>query len=256
MDAQRGAYLTSVLAVFGFAALAAAIDVWKKRKRLGWRRPFRVPPLFLLAIGVFATSAVLVSVRHPAAAIMAGAFVLVILGVSIVSRAWRCTELRFAGFVFADKASEFEWERLKAADFPVLVPIRPGGDTLKEKEIAIRTRHRIPGAVPVVFIEAELADPSEFTHPAKIRVAREGGGRVVVHITRCVSIPHALAAAALDLASTGGVPEVHFGWSVENPVSANLHFVLFGHGNVPWMVHSLITRAKVPEERKPPVIVG
>ena len=31
----------------------AALDVWKKRKRLGWHRPFRVPPLFLLYFVVF-----------------------------------------------------------------------------------------------------------------------------------------------------------------------------------------------------------
>jgi hypothetical protein len=255
MDIQRGAYLTAVLAVFAFAGLAAAIDVWHKRRRLGWRKLFRSPPLFLLAIAVFAGSALSVTLRHPTAAVMAGAFVLLVLGVSVVSRAWRCTELRFDGFTFGDKTSEHEWERLRAADFPALVPVRPDGVPLIEKEIAIRTRHRIPGPVPVVFVQADLADPSEFTHLPRIRIAREEG-RVVVHITRCVSIPHALAAAALDLASSGGVPELHFGWSAENPVSANLHFVLFGHGNVPWMVQTLIRRAKVPEDRKPPVLVG
>ena len=77
-----------------------------------------------------------------------------------------------------------------------------------------------------------------------------------IHITRCCSIPHALAAAALELSSDGGVPEVHFGWSAENPVTANLHFVLFGNGNVPWMVYTLIRRADVPEERKPRVVVA
>ena len=157
--------------------------------------------------------------------------------------------------MFADKASEYEWERLKAADFPILVPIRSDGESLREKEIAIRTRHRIPGTVPIMFVQAELADPSEFSHRPRVRIAREEG-RFVIHIGRCVSIPHALAAAALEIASTGGVPEVHFGWSAENPLTANLHFVLFGHGNVPWMVHTLIRRADVPEERKPRVVVA
>jgi len=58
------------------------------------------------------------------------------------------------------------------------------------------------------------------------------------------------------VSAAGGVPEVCFGWSAENPVTANLHFVLFGHGNVPWMVHTLIRRAAVPEGRKPRVLVG
>ena len=126
---------------------------------------------------------------------------------------------------------------------------------LKAKEIEVRTRHRIPGTVPVMFVQAELADPSDFHHKPKVRVGRENG-RVVIHITRCCSIPHAVAAAALEIASEGGVPEVHFGWSEENPVTANLHFVLFGSGNVPWMVYTLIRRADVPEERKPRVVVA
>jgi hypothetical protein len=255
VDAHRAAYLTSVLAVFAFSAMTAAIDVWHKRRRLGWRKVFRSPPLFIAALIVFAGSGVLIATDRPVAAVIAGAFIVVVLVVSIISRAWRSTEFRFGGFTFADKASEFEWERLKRADFPVLVPVRPGQDRLIDKEIDVRTRHRIPGTVPIVFIEAELADPSDFSQQPKIRMAREDG-RVVIHITRCASIPHAIAAAALDLSSEGEVLEVHFGWSEENPVTANLHFVLFGHGNVPWMVHTLIRRALCNENRKPRVIVG
>ena len=78
----------------------------------------------------------------------------------------------------------------------------------------------------------------------------------MIHITRCCSIPHALAAAAVELARSGAVPEVHFGWSAENPVTANLHFVLFGMGNVPWMVYTLIRRADIPDDRRPPVVIA
>ena len=255
VDAHRAAYLTSVLAVFAFAALSAAIDVWQKRKAWGWRRLFRSPPLLTAAFLVFAGSGVLVATDRPVAALIAGAFIVVVLGVSIVSRAWRSTEFRFDGFEFADKATAFEWERLKTADFPVLVPLRPGQERLMDKEVEIRGRHRIPGAVPIVFVVAELADPSDFAHKPLVRIAREEG-RVVVRITRCASIPHALAAAALDLSSAGPVLEVHFGWSEENPVTANLHFVLFGSGNVPWMVHTLIRRAAVAEGRRPRVVVA
>ena len=255
VDAHRGAYLTSVLAVFAFAAAAAAVDVWQKRRGWGWRTPWRTPPLFLVATLVFAGSGVLVSAGRPLGAVMAGAFVAVVLAVSMVSRSWRCTEFRFDGFAFADLETEAEWKRLAASDFRVLVPIRSGMETLPEKEKDIRTYHRIPAGEPIVFVQAELADPSDFHHRPRLRLFRENG-RVVVHITRCASVPHALAAAALDLASAGAVPEVHFGWSNENPVTANLHFVLFGHGNVPWMVNTLVRRAAVPEDRKPRVIVG
>ena len=255
LEAHRGAYLTAVLAVFGFASLTAAVDVWQRRRDQGRSRLFRVPPLFLLATLIFIASGALVAWEHTLGALLAAGFIAIVLVVSIVSRAWRSTELRFSGFDFADKATEHEWERLKTMDFPVLVPVRPGLEHLKEKEIEVRLRHRIPGSVPIVFVQSELSDPSEFTHRPLLRIAREEG-RVVLHITRCASLAHAIAAAALEVSATGGVPEVLFGWSVENPVSANIHFVLFGHGNVPWMVQTLIQRAAVPEARKPHVIVG
>jgi hypothetical protein len=257
VDAHRAAYLTGVLAVFSFAALAASVDVWQKRRRLNWRRLFRIPPLFLFALLVFSLSVVWVATDRPIGAVFAAAFILQVVGVSMGTRAWRSTEFRFSGFEFADKATEHEWERLKASDFPVLVPYRPGKHsvTLKEKEIEVRSRHRIPGTLPIVFVQAELADPSDFQHQPRLRIAREDG-RVVVHITRCCSIAHAIAAAALELSSAGAVPEVHFGWSSENPLTANLHFVLFGHGNVPWMVFNLIRQSKVAESRKPRVVVA
>jgi hypothetical protein len=255
VDAHRAAYLTGVLAVFMFAALAASVDVWQKRQRLGWRKPLRVPPLFLLALVVFGGSLVWVVVERPIGAAIAAAFVGLVIVVSIVSRAWRSTEYRFDGFDFADKATEFEWARIKAADYPMLVPLRPGQEAIQEREIDVRSRHRIPGTIPILFVVAELADPSDFHHKPMLRIVRENG-RLVITITRCCSIPHALAAAALEVASDGGVPEIHFGWSAENPVTANLHFVLFGSGNVPWMVYTLIRRADVPEARKPRVVVA
>jgi tetratricopeptide (TPR) repeat protein len=43
-----------------------------------------------------------------------------------------------------------------------------------------------------------------------------------------------IAAISLELSKVGKPPEIHFGWSDENPLAANLRFVLFGEGNVPY----------------------
>ena len=151
--------------------------------------------------------------------------------VSIVSRAWRSTEFRFDGFDVRRQG-----DRVRVGPDQGGRLSRPGADRgrvggdFKEKEIEVRTRHRIPGTVPIMFVQAELADPSDFHHRPLLRIARENG-RVVIHVTRCCPRSrtpwprwrwrsHPKAA----------VPELHFGWSVENPVTANLHFVLFGHG--------------------------
>ena len=255
VDAQRGAYLTGVLALFTGASLTALADVWLRRKAAGWKRPFRVSPLFLLASLIFAASLVVVVVRHPAAMRMAGCFVVLLLGSSMVTRFFRSRELRFEGFDYADTQTKETWEDLMQNHYPMLVPVRPGGDPLAVIERDIRMAHRLPNTLSIVFIEAELADPSDFFSRPLISIAREDG-RVVVSIKRCASLPHAIAAAALDISREGPVPEVHFGWSAENPLTANLNFVLFGQGNVPWMVHELIRTADVPGERKPRVMVG
>ena len=54
----------------------------------------------------------------------------------------------------------------------------------------------------------------------------------------------------------GHPPEIHFGWSNENPMAANIGFLLFGEGNVPWMVRELILDAEPRPERQPRVIIG
>ena len=195
------------------------------------------------------------SFKHPAAIRMAGCFVIVLLGTSMVTRFFRTRELRFDGFEFVDAESQRAWDDLIINHYPMLVPIRSDSETHAEKEVEIRKVHRLPSELAVVFIQAELGDPSDFGQRPLIAVVRENG-RVVVRITRCSSISHAIAAAALEIAKEGPVPEVHFGWSNENPLTANINFVLFGQGNVPWMVYELIRVAKVAEDRRPRVMVG
>ncbi len=85
-------------------------------------------------------------------------------------------------------------------------------------------------------------------------VGRWEEGRYVVKITGAASIAHTLAALALEMAKVGRPPEVHFGWTDDSPVSGTLGFLLFGEGNVPWMVRDLIRRAE-PDEAKRPVII-
>jgi hypothetical protein len=77
-----------------------------------------------------------------------------------------------------------------------------------------------------------------------------------LQITNCGSIPHVLAAVAMELSKVGKPPEIHFGWSDESPLFASLSFVLFGEGNVPWLVRELIRKAEPNPERQPRVIVG
>ncbi|MFO0984323.1 MAG: amino acid transporter [Planctomycetota bacterium] len=253
VGAQRGAYATSVLMLLATAAAAAAFDRW----RAGDRGPLRAP----LSAG-FALVAVLLLiaageeiVRNPAGLLTALWFVFAVLATSFASRMLRSTELRFVGFDFADAGSRELWQMLKPLPFPVLVPHRPGRRTLASKEHEIRAAHRLAANEPVVFLEVLVGDASNFYHRPLIEAGREDG-RIVLHITRCASIAHTIAAVALELSRESTPPEIHFGWSDENPLAANLRFVLFGEGNIPWMVRELIRRAEPDARRQPRIIMG
>jgi len=252
VTAQRGAYAASVLVLITSAGIAAAFDRWRRRHG-NWLR--RMPWTFVFISGVFALSAAAAIIANPDGLLIALGFVCAILSFSIISRAVRSTELRFEGFRFKDAATQFLWESLIYLEFPVLVPHRPGQHSLLLKEKAIRERHRLAPAVPVVFVEAELGDASDFYQTPLVEAIQEDG-RFVLRVTHCASIPHVLAAVALELSKVGQPPEIHFGWSDESPLTANLNFLLFGQGNVPWMVRELIRKAEADPSRRPPVIIG
>jgi hypothetical protein len=151
--------------------------------------------------------------------------------------------------------SRFLWDSLKHLEFPVLVPHRPGTRDLQKKEQVIRKRHRLAEDVPIVFIEAEVGDPSEFQQIPVMEI-REIEERFIIAVKRCVSVAHVIATIALELSRYGTPPEVHFGWSDENPMSASVSFLLFGEGNVPWMVRELICKAEPDRKKRPQVFIG
>jgi hypothetical protein len=124
-----------------------------------------------------------------------------------------------------------------------------------DREQAIRERHRIGSEVPVILIEAALDDPSDFYQLPLLRVIREEGLELI-HVSRCASVAHVIAAIALQMSKVGRPPELHFGWSNESPLAANVNFLLFGEGNIPWMVRSLIQKAEPNADRQPRVIIG
>lgn len=250
--AQGGAYATGVLVLMSSACVASVIDLYRHSDRVGWRR---VPWAFVAITVLFLYTTAANMLERPDGIKIASCFIGAIVVSSFVSRVSRSTELRFHGFEFKDPESKFLWDSLKHLEFPVLVPHRPGRRELDDKESSIRERHRIPAEVPIVFIESEVGDPSDFLQVPMMEIRQEEG-RFVIGITRCASIAHVIAAAALELSKVGTPPEIHFGWSDESPLAASAGFFLFGVGNVPWMVRELLCKAQPDGSRRPRVIVG
>jgi hypothetical protein len=252
VEAQGGAYATGVMVLMSSAAVAVVIDLWRKRSGSWFSR---MPWGYVAAGAVFLYTTIAIIVEKPEGIKIASVFILSIIAISIISRTRRSTELRFDKFHFVDDHSRFLWDTIRHLEFPVLVPHRPGQHTIQEKEERIRRVHRLEPKVPVVFVEATVGDPSEFQHNPTIELLQQED-RFVLKLTRCVSVAHAIATVALELSKTGKPPEIHFGWSKESPLVANLGFVLFGEGNVPWLVRELILRAEPDHAKRPRVIVG
>lgn len=234
------------------AAVATVIDIFRHRQgHWAWRLPWGYA--MIAAVFIYTTGANMI--ERPDGLRIASFFILAILASSFFSRIKRSTELRFNRFEFADSQSQFLWDSLKIMDFPVLVPHRPGRRRLEDKEASIRERHRLPLEVPIIFVEAQLGDPSDFQHSPVMRIYEEEG-RFIIKVERCASIAHVLATIALELSRFGDPPEIHFGWSDENPLSAAIGFFLFGEGNVPWRVRELIRKAEPNSSRHPRVVIG
>jgi hypothetical protein len=250
VSSQRGAYATSVLALITGAALAALLQTRKEAPHKVMRRW-----VFLALTLGFLGVAIAVAVSRPSGLIIAGAFLAVLLPVSVISRLLRTTELRFQGFAFVDAQSKFLWDSLRAMATPVLVPHRPGSRSLLKKEEEMRQRHHLPQELEIVFLEVQLGDASDF-YQTPLMAIEQQEGRFVIRVTRCVSVAHVIATVALELAKVGPPPEVHFGWSEESTLSVNLNFVLFGQGNIPWLNRELINRFEPTLQRRPKLMIG
>jgi hypothetical protein len=260
VEHQRGAYATGVLALITSASVVTALD--KRQALLAtergwlWRLLARINWLYFTAFALlFALTTLAVMVQTPSGLGIALCFIAAIVGMSVISRALRADELRTIGFEFMNAESKFLWDSLRLADFPVLVPHRPGHQSRADKEKEIRAHHQLTAQVDIVFVEIEMGDPSDFFQRLLVDVVREET-RVVIRVHNCVSVPHALAAVALEMSRSSVPPALHFGWTELDMLSASWSYLAFGEGNIPWKVRELIHRAEKDPAKRPRVIVG
>jgi hypothetical protein len=253
-SSQQWAYATSVLVLLAGAALAAAKDLAQPVLRNPLRVLLAAPAA--CAAGFFlAMTGLTVLINHSGLTI-ALAFVAGILTSSFISRWIRSTELRFEGFEFASDAVRLRWNELCGPGPKVLAPHRPGLTSLAEKRRDLERDYRLDPATPMIFIEVELGDPSNFYQKPLMSIER-AGELEVIRVSRCCSVSHVLAAICLEMCRGGGEPpEIIFGWSNEPPLAANLNFLLLGEGNIPWMVKALVRRAVPASSRQPRILIG
>ena len=249
VDAQAGAYATGVLALMTSAAVAVTLSAFRAGERgLG--------AAFVLISAVFVYTSAVTILDRPEGLYIALLFIGAILFISLASRISRSTELRAERVELDDSARamlQYHGER----------PLRfianqlDAGDveeyTLKELEVRYDTH--LPPGDPVLFLEIEIEDASEFADVVEVRGVQVGEFQILR--ASGSSIPNALAAFLLQVRDlTGTPPHVYFEWGEEGPIRNALRFIVAGEGDIPPLTQEILRQAEPNARRRPVVHVG
>jgi hypothetical protein len=248
VDAQAGAYATGVLVLMSSAAVAVAITAWRQQRR--W-------VTFVSITIVFFYTSITNIFERPEGIKIASVFIASIVVSSLVSRALRSTELRVLGVQPDELAAAFIAESSSGEAIRIIAS-RPRSGHLSEYEEKLREAreaHHIPPQDPVLFLEVQPGDASEFSEVLIVHGVKVNGFKVL----RCKSpaIPNAIAALLLEIRDrTGHLPHVYFGWTEGNPITYLLKYLAFGEGDTAPVTREVLRQAEIDPLRRPRVHVG
>ena len=249
VDAQAGAYATGVLAMMTSAAFAVSLSAWRRGSRLG-----------ALAFGaitiIFVYAFVANEVQRPDGIVIASLFILTIILTSLVSRVWRTTELRTEKIEVDETAQRFIDEASGGEEIHIVANRRQSGDARDyySKEREQRQYTYIPSDV-ILFLEVDVADPSEFEDILEVRGVEVNGYRVLR--AESSTVPNAIAAFLLHLRDTAGKEtHCHFDWTQGNPLRYLLRYLLLGEGDTAPVTHEVLREAEADPERRPVIHVA
>jgi hypothetical protein len=244
VDAQGGAYATGVLVLITSGALAVTMSAWGTK----WRWPFAAIAL------VFIYTTVVNIYERPEGIKVASFFIGAMLVTSLISRAWRSTELRIRDVKLDQGALD-----LLADDEDQVIRLVARGSRLETLELldaadcSVRAAYNLGPTEQIFFFEVDQGDASEFfedvLHVTGERIGNHGVLRTKSHV-----IANAIAAMLIYLEkSTGQVPHAYFKWTEGNPIWNLVLFLLLGKGSVAPLTQEVLRRA-VPDVRHRPVV--
>ncbi|WP_375506585.1 amino acid transporter [uncultured Nostoc sp.] len=249
VEAQGGAYATGVLVLITSAAFAVTLSAHRHRQK-------RARLVFAIITLLFVYTTVVNIIERPEGIRIAGFFIGAIIFTSLVSRVWRSTELRAERIEVDELAGQFLAEESQGA-IRLIANRLNTGDVLeyfmKEKEV--REDNHIPPNDPILFLEIQVSDASEFADVIKVRGVQVGDYRILR--AESAAVPNAIAALLLYIRDqTGKIPHAYFGWVEGNPIQYLLRFILFGEGDIAVVTREVLRRAEKDPHKRPGVHVG
>jgi hypothetical protein len=250
VDAQAGAYATGILAMMTSAAVAVALATGRAGSKRG-------AFAFGFVTLVFVYALVANVIQRPDGIMIASFFIGTIILASLVSRVWRTTELRAERIEIDEEAQRFVDEGASGDEIHIVANRRQAGDKheydLKEREQ--RKDNHIPADVPILFLEVDVDDPSEFEDVLEVRGVEVGGHRVLR--AQSSTVPNAIAAFLFHLRdTTDKESHCYFGWTQGNPIAYLFSYLLFGEGDTAPVTHEILREVEPEAERRPIIHVG
>jgi hypothetical protein len=250
VDAQAGAYATGVLAMMTSAAFAVTLSSRRRGSRL-WTLVFGVVTV------VFVYALLANEVQRPDGIVISSFFIVAIIFTSLVSRVYRSLELRQARIEVDETAQKFIDEASHRGEIHLVANRRQAGDELEYrlKEEEQREDNHIPADVPILFLEIDVGDASEFEEVLQVRGVEVDSYKVLR--AKSSVVPNAIAALMLHLRdTTDKAPHCYFGWTEGNPIVYLFRFLLFGEGDTAPVTHEVLREAEPEAKRRPAVHVG
>jgi hypothetical protein len=250
VNAQGGAYATGVLVLMSSAAVAVTLSALR-RKEKAWVTAFALISL------VFAYTTVVNVIERPDGIKIAGFFIALIILVSLLSRIARTTELRAERFEIDETAQRFLDEAATQGTIRIITnhPEESNPEEYRREIAEHREDHNLPTQDPILFLEVEVCDPSEFANVVKVEGLEVGGHRVLRAESSVV--PNAIAAFLLHLRDqTGKIPHAYFHWGSKNPIAYLFDYVVFGTGDTAPVTREVLRQAEPDEKKRPAIHVG
>ncbi|HSH81856.1 MAG TPA: hypothetical protein VLA19_25295 [Herpetosiphonaceae bacterium] len=245
VEAQGGAYATGVLVLMTSAAIAVTLAVWGRGQR-------KTAYAFGLITLIFVYTTAVNIVERPDGVKIASFFIGTIIVTSLVSRVYRTTELRVERFEIDPVAQRWLDEAAGRRTLRIVANKRQAGDVpeYEMKEQEQRDTNHIPLDAPVLFLEINVVDASEFTDVMEIKGVQVGRHRVLR--AESSTVPNSIAAFLLHLRDTyGKIPHCYFAWSEGNPLLYLLRYVLFGEGDTAPVTREILREAEPDPQRRP-----